>query len=181
MPNKKRTRREFLATSAGTVAVVTSIQPVRAAVFTADERSALAAAMDEIIPAAEGMPSATQAGGLDYLGRTIPSLPGLLDQFRQGLAGLDVQSRKSAGQPFAKLPRAGRVEVLSALERDNSAGFFALLRDFTYEAYYTRPEVWRQLGYESHLTDHPGPHMKPFDESVLSEVRKRGKLYREVS
>ena len=74
MPNKKRTRREFLATSAGTVAVVTSIQPVRAAVFTADERSALAAAMDEIIPAAEGMPSATQAGGLDYLGRTIPSL-----------------------------------------------------------------------------------------------------------
>jgi hypothetical protein len=179
MPKPKRTRREFLVTSAGTVAVVTSIQPARAAVFTADERATLSAAMDEIIPAAEGMPSATQAGGVDYLERTIPPLPGLLDQFRHGLAALDAQSRKSSGQPFAKLPQAARVQVLSALERDNS--FFVLLRDFTYEAYYTRPEVWRRLGYEWHPTDHPGPHMKPFDESVLSEVRKRGKLYREVS
>jgi len=181
MSKPKRTRREFLATSAGTVAVVASIQPARALVFTEDERATLSAAMDEIIPAAEAMPSATEAGGLDYLERTIPSLPRLLDQFRQGLAALDARSRESSGQPFTKLPQAGRVQVLNALERDNSSGFFALLRDFTYEAYYTRPEVWRRLGYEPHLTDHPGPHMKPFDESVLSEVRKRGKLYREVS
>lgn len=181
MPNRKRTRREFLATSAATAAIVTSIQPAQAAVFTPDERATLAAAMDEIIPAADGMPAASQVGGIDYLERVLPPLDGLLDQFRQGLAGLDAQSVKSSGQPFAKLPRAGRVEVLSALERNSSSGFFRVLRDFTYESYYTRPEAWKLLGYEPHLTDHPGPQMKPFDESALAQVRKRGKLYREVS
>jgi hypothetical protein len=179
MPNRKRTRREFLATGATTAAIVTSIQPARAAVFTPDERAALAAAMDEIIPATDGMPATSQVGGVDYLERVVPTVEGLLDQFRQGLAGLDAQSRKSSGQPFVKLPRADRVEVLSALERDGD--FFRTLRDFTYEAYYTRPEVWKRIGYESHLTADAGPHMKPFDESSLAQVRKRGKLYREVS
>ena len=179
MPDRKRTRREFLATGATTAAIVTSIQPARAAAFTPDERAALAAAMDEIIPAADGMPAASQVGGVDYLERVVPSVEGLLDQFRRGLAGLDAQSRKSASQPFAQLPRAGRVEVLSAIERDSD--FFRVLRDFTYEAYYTRPEVWKSIGYESHLTADAGPHMKPFDESTLAQVRKRGKLYREVS
>jgi hypothetical protein len=125
------------------------------------------------------MPAASEVGGVDYLERMVPSVEGLLDQFRQGLAGLNAQSRKSASQPFAKLSHARRVEVLSALERESD--FFRVLRDFTYEAYYTRPEVWKRLGYESHLTDHPGPQMKPFDESALAQVRKRGKLYREVS
>jgi hypothetical protein len=180
MPNRKRTRREFLGATT-TAAIVTSIQPARADVLTPDERAALAAAMDEIIPATDGMPAASQVGSLDYLERVVPSLDGLLDQFRRGLAGLDAQSRKSSGQPFAKLSHAGRVEVLTALERDSSPDFFRLLRDFTYEAYYTRPEVWKRLGYEPHLTDHPGPHMKAFDESTLAQVRKRGKLYREVS
>jgi hypothetical protein len=179
MSSRKRTRREFLATGATTAAIVTSIQPARAAIFTTAERTALAAAMDEIIPATDGMPSASQVGGVDYLEHVAPSVEGLLDQFRQGLAGLDAQSRKSSGQPFVKLSHTGRVEVLSALERDGD--FFRVLRDFTYEAYYTRPEVWKRIGYESHLTDDAGPHMKPFDESALAQVRKRGKLYREVS
>ena len=39
MSNRKRTRRKFLATGATTAAIVTSIQPARAAVFTEDERA----------------------------------------------------------------------------------------------------------------------------------------------
>jgi len=179
MQNRKRTRREFLATGATSAAIVTSIQSARAAVFSPNERATLAAAIDEIIPATDGMPAASQVGGVDYLERVVPTVEGLLDQFRQGLAGLDAESRKSSVQPFAKLSHARRVEVLSALERDSD--FFRVLRDFTYEAYYTRPEIWRRMGYEPHLTADAGPHMKPFDESTLAQVRKRGKLYREVN
>ena len=32
-----------------------------------------------------------------------------------------------------------------------------------------------------HPTNESGPHMKPFDDSVLAKVRKMPKLYREVS
>ena len=180
MPKYRWTRRQFLETSSGTAALVTFIQPATAAVFTPDERAALAAAMDEIIPAADGMPAATQVGGIEYLERVPLQLPGLLDQFRQGLAKLDAESRQRSGQPFRQLSRAERVEILKALER-HAPDIFRTLRDFVYEAYYTRPEVWQRIGYELHATDHAGPHMKPFDESVLAQVRKRGKLYREVS
>ena len=179
MPTKDLTRRTFLETGPGAV-LITSIQAAAAAVFTPAERETLTAAMDEIIPAADDMPSASQAGGVDYLERMIPPIQGLLEQFRQGLAKLDAVSRKLGSGPFAKLSRPDRVKVLAALERDGNPEFFATLRDFVYEAYYTRPDVWRRIGYESHLTDHRGPQMKPFDESVLAQVRKRGTLYREV-
>lgn len=100
MPNRKRTRREFLATGATTAAIVTSIQPARGAVFTTDERAALAAAMDEIIPAADGMPAASQVGGVDYLERVVPSVEGLLDQFGRDWPRW---KRKAANRPASPL------------------------------------------------------------------------------
>jgi hypothetical protein len=57
---------------------------------------------------------------------------------------------------------------------------FKVLRDFTYEAYYLQPKVWKLIGYEFHPTNERGPSMKPFDESALGEVRKRPRYYREV-
>lgn len=181
MSKGKWTRRKFLETGSGTAALVPFIQPAAAAVFTPDERAALSAAMDEIIPHAGNMPAATEVGGLDYLERVVPQLPGLLDQFRQGLAQLGAESHKRFSQSFAKLSPSERVQVLQVLERDAAPAFFRTLRDFVYEAYYLRPEVWQRIGYVSHLTDHTGPQMKPFDASVLAAVRKRGRLYREVS
>ena len=181
MANRRWTRRKFLEASSGTAALITFVQPAAGAVFTAPERETLAAAMDEIIPAADDMPGAGTMGCLDYLERTVAQLPGLAEQFRTGLATLDAESRGKLQQPFANLPRTGRVEILSAMERNLAPDFFRTLRDFVYEAYYTRPEIWQRLGYESHLTDHAGPIMEPFDEAVLAQVRARGKLYRETS
>ena len=43
-----------------------------------------------------------------------------------------------------------------------------------------QPQIWKLIGYEFYPTDHQGPHMKPFDESVLAEVMKKPKFYREA-
>ena len=99
MPNRKRTRREFLGATT-TAAIVTSIQPARAAIFTPDERAALAAAMDEIIPATDGMPAASQVGSLDYLERVVPSLDGLLDRSAGAWLGW---TRKAANRQASPL------------------------------------------------------------------------------
>ena len=181
MGHRRWTRRKFLEASSGTAALVTLIQPAAGAVFTEPERETLVAAMDEIIPAGDDMPGASTMGGLDYLERIVPRLPGLTEQFRGGLATLDAESRRRLQQPFAKLPREGRAEILAAIERDVAPEFFRTLRDFVYEAYYMRPEIWQRLGYESHLTDRAGPIMKPFDEASLAQVRTRGKRYREAT
>ena len=181
MANRRWTRRKFLEASSGTAALVTFVQPAASAVFTAPEREILVAAMDEMIPAADDMPAASTMGGLDYLERVVPQIAGLIEQFHLGLATLDAESRKRLQQPFAKLSSADRTQVLTAVEHDVAPDFFRTLRDFVYEAYYTRPVIWQRLGYESHLTDHAGPIMKPFNEALLTQVRTRGKLYREVT
>ena len=89
-------------------------------------------------------------------------------------------SKKNHRKQFASLASEQRVEILRAYERQ-SPEEFAALRDLVYEAYYTQPRVWRLIGYELHPTNESGPHVKPFDEAVLAQVKKMPRRYREVT
>ena len=93
---------------------------------------------------------------------------------------LDNSASETFKKPFDQIDRESRIELLAALEK-NSPRIFAMLRDSTYESYYTQPRIWKLIGYEFYPTDHAGPHMKPFDEAVLTEMRKRPKFYREAN
>lgn len=185
----KFTRRKFLGTSlAGSLAVgaaatgrgspVSSEPP--SALLDADQRESLRAAMNEIIPARDGMPAASDAGGLEYLERVGRGEPQIEADLKQALDGLERMSQSRFRAAFTKVSSLQRVEVLSALET-GSPEVFAKLRDHVYESYYTQPKVWKLIGYEFYPTNEAGPHMKPFDESVLAKVRQMPKLYREVS
>lgn len=157
------------------------VPAVTPAIFTDDERHLLRAAMDEIVPAADGMPSAGEVGGVEYLERVGREDAEAKTQLKKSLGALARLSRKEQRAPFVRLSRAKRTEVLRKFEASHPPSLFTTLRDFTYEAYYTNPRVWKLIGYEFYPTNHGGPKMKPFDESVLAKVKERGKLYREVS
>lgn len=135
--------------------------------------------MDEIIPAGDGMPAASQAGGLEYLERVSRQEPQIGADLEQALHALErlTESRFHAG--VASVTSSQRVEILTALETQSSE-VFAKLRDHVYEAYYIQPKIWQIIGYDFYPTNESGPHMKAFDESVLSNVRKMPRLYREV-
>lgn len=192
---KKWTRRRFLQTglkgsmivggravAAGSSATAGAPATGRAASPGLDrrQREVLRAAMDEIIPAGDGMPAASEVGGVDYLDRLAGENPGIKNDLEKGLAGLDELGRKLFGQGYASLSRAERVEALRRLEKQPRSELFAALRDFTYEAYYTQPRIWKLIGYEFHATNQSGPRLKPFDETILASVRKKPKLFREV-
>lgn len=166
------TRREFLAASAA--APLIAIE-TRAAVFDERERAVLQAAMDEIIPSMDGMPAASDAGGVSYLERVAGADATVANEIRNALLAL----AKCSTDPFEQLAHEARVAALRKLESENSLEF-AHLRDYVYESYYTQPKIWKLIGYEFYPTDHPGPDMQPFDESILADVRKRPKLYREA-
>jgi hypothetical protein len=191
----KWTRRKFLRTSLGSslvagagaalsggsaaLAAGLKSQPAQTG-LTSAQRAILRAAMDEIIPAVGDMPAASVVGGADYVDRVARENPGLRKIIAQSLASLESLSKKRIGKTFAALPSSQRIETLQAFEKQ-SAESFITLRDFTYEAYYTEPRVWKLIGYELHPTNESGPRMKPFDESVLAQVKKMPKRYREVS
>lgn len=143
------------------------------------ELNVLKAAMDEMIPKNGAMPAASEAGGVEYLARLSGELPGLGDDLRRGLAALNHESRSRFGKSFAALSSEERVEILKHLEK-SSPKTFTTLRDYTYEAYYIQPQVWKLLDYTLYPTNGAGPKMKPFDEAVLANVRRKPKYYREV-
>jgi len=183
------TRRTFLETALAGPAVIGVAaeakvaqalrQPVSAP-FGRQWRESLRAAMDEIIPARDGMPAASDAGGLDYLERVSRQESQIGADLQQALDALARLSESRFHAAFASVSSAQRVETLTALEAQ-SPEVFASLRDRVYESYYTQPRIWKLIGYDFHPTNESGPQMKPFDDSALASVRKMPKLYREVS
>ena len=191
---KKWTRRKFLETGlkgsvivgAGAVGAATRSSLISAernqppdSPFGRGNRETLRAAMDEIIPASDGMPAASEAGGVEYLERVARETPRIRKNLVTALSALEKSSQKHSRTAFASLPRETRVEALKDFEIESPQDF-ATLRDLVYESYYTQPKIWKLIGYEFHPTNQSGPRMKPFDDAVLANVRKMPKLYREV-
>ena len=176
------TRRRFLIAAAAGAAARGLALPVAGPQgapppLPARTRATLRAAMDAIVPAADGMPAAGEAGVLGYLEGVAAREPDVKEQLRRAAAALDRRARPA---PFASLKDAGRVRALEALEAKEPA-LFESLRDLVYEGYYTRPEVWKLLGFEFYGPDRPGPGAPEFDEEAVARVGALPPLYRKVT
>jgi hypothetical protein len=143
-----------------------------------DERT-LAAVIEEIIPAGEGMPSASEAGVLHYFRQLAGQLPELPEALREALDAVEGSSQERFGGAFLDLSTPQRIDALERLEEEDP-GVFGGLSVFVYEAYYVQPAVWELLGYEPYPTGEAGPSMEPFDEAALDRVRSAPALYRGV-
>ena len=186
---RKWTRRTFLGTSVAGPLVFGGAQAAKQVARLAaleGRPSALAAqevlrrAMDEIIPAADGMPAASEVGGEEYLTHFASTNADVRDELQKSVDQLQRLSQARFGKDFVRLLRAQRVAILKEFERQVPQ-LFAALRDDIYEAYYTQPRVWKQIGYKFYPTNAAGPPMKPFDDRALYEVRKKPKRYRGVN
>ena len=142
-------------------------------------RGNLQAAMDLIIPASDGMPSASEAGGLMYLERLVERDKDAAVDIAKALDVADAFSQRSFQKSFADLEKKDQVAVLQDME-SSANGLFGLLRAYVYESYYEQPAIWKLIGYELYPTDYAGPHLAPFDESLIANVRKMPKLYKDA-
>ncbi|HEX4169013.1 MAG TPA: gluconate 2-dehydrogenase subunit 3 family protein [Bryobacteraceae bacterium] len=174
----KPSRRVFLGASAATPVLIAAIQPAAQA-LAPDVQSALKTVMDLLIPASDGMPSASEAGGVSYLENLMQRNKDAAADITRGLQVADAFSERSFNQPFRKLEKSGQIAVLREME-NTALGVFDALRAYVYESYYTQPAIWKLIGYELYPTDHAGPHVKPFDHSLLANVRKMPKLYKDA-
>lgn len=172
------TRRGFLAVSAVAPALIRTIEPAVQPVQQ-EAPTNLATVMDLLIPESDGMPSATQAGGLHYLQSLMHRDKDAATDISKALQVAEAFSMRSFQKSFASLATHDQIAVLTEME-NTALGVFDLLRAYVYESYYLQPGIWKLIGYELYPTDHAGPHMKPFDDSLVANVRKMPKLYREV-
>ncbi|HMC02157.1 MAG TPA: gluconate 2-dehydrogenase subunit 3 family protein [Flavobacteriaceae bacterium] len=105
------------------------------------QQETLKFAMDEVIPANDKMPSASQVGGVTYILEIIEELPDLLTLFEGLIAQLDEMSDYN----FSKIDKSERIAILKTLE-ENKPELFKVLKDFTYESYYTNETVYKLIG-----------------------------------
>ncbi len=176
------TRRRFLAVTAARTAAAGAARRGLArgaappAPFTARARATLRAAMDGVVPAADGMPAASEAGVAAYLEAVASRDAAVRRSLVRAASALDA---RAGGRGFAPLESPERIRVLAALEEE-AAPDFESLRDLVYEGYYTRPAVWERLGFTFYGPDRPGPGVGVFDEATVAGVLSRGPLWRKV-
>lgn len=141
--------------------------------YTAAEVQALGAAMDEIVPGGEGMPSACTVGGVAYLQSLVWQYPDISEQIGRFLNALAQKSNDQFHEKFTDLRPDQRVQVLAAIEKTDARLFGGFLRS-VYESYYASPRV---LG----LIWCPPNALTANDiETLLAPVRKLQHVYREV-
>jgi hypothetical protein len=176
--DKTPTRRTFFGAGAATPVLISAIQPAAQA-LAQGVQSTLRTVMDLLIPASDGMPSASEAGGLRYLQSLMAHDKDAAADIGKGLTVADAFSKRSFGKAFSRLERNDQIAVLKDME-NTAPGVFDALRAYIYESYYTQPATWKRIGYELNPTDHLGPHLKPFDDSLLENVRNMSRLYRDA-
>jgi len=175
------TRREFLTRSVWLALLPSaprafpgkSALSVAAAVFSSSELEILTAAMDQVIPEGDGMPSAGAAGAVRYLEYLGWQYSNIQEEISRFLETLGQASAAEFGNDFAKLSLDQRLHVLTGLEKTDASSFSNFV-SYLYEAYYTRPQV---LGL---LWCAPSELAVRDDEDLLAPVRKLTHLYREV-
>lgn len=170
-----------IAISAGSLSLLYSCAPGETStkVLSIELQKILTAAMDEIIPARDGMPAASETGGLNYLQKLLERTPEQAKTLSEGLSTLNNQSNKKFKDDFIKITGEERTSLLQEQEKDN-ATFFNQLRDLTYESYYLSPQVWKLIGYEPHPTLTSGPLMDSFDEKLLDRVRTLPTIFKDI-
>lgn len=174
----KSTRRVFLRASAAAPVLIGAIQPAAHA-LAQSVPGTLKNVMDLMIPASDGMPSASEAGGLSYLRSLMDHDKDVAADIGKCLAVVDAFSERSFTRPFTQLEKYDQIAVLKDVE-NSASGVFDALRAYIYESYYTQPAIWKLIGYDLYPTDRLGPHLKPFDDSLLETVRNMPKLYRDA-
>ena len=148
-------------------------------VLTPERQKLLTLLMDDIIPASSSMPSASQAGGVEYLTKLFGQEEWIAAGFDQLLDKLVRYNASLGHDPFESMPQDDRISVLRGFESDHPE-LFDTLRKFVYESYYINEDIWKRIGYEPYPTLAPGPKMDPFESAMLDQVRKRSPMYKDA-
>jgi Gluconate 2-dehydrogenase subunit 3 len=140
--------------------------------FGLQELKLLVAAVDEVIPRSDHMPSASAAGGVAYLQQLGWQYDNISKEIGAFLHLLQKASEEESSIGFADLESERRVALMKGIEKSNAKLFSSFIA-YVYEAYYTRPQVQGLLSCSV-------PATPDDDELLLAPVRKLARFYREV-
>jgi len=153
------------------------------AVLDEDRARTLRAWVNALIPADGERPNAGDIGAAEYIDATAFLAPPLRALLIDAVDAIDRLGVELHGAGFGDIDSAGQAATLRHVEETDASGAFALIRDLTYEAYYTDRRVLDELERETgwrYETTYSGSEMEPFDERLLASMRTAPATWREA-
>ena len=147
--------------------------------FSDAQRALVKSVADRIIPPDQGFPGAGELGVADYIDGIAAGSEDIKRLFAHGLSRIEGGAQGRSATGFAALPDEQKDDVLRELEA-GEPGFFEELVRHTYNGYYTNPTIIARLGLEVRPPQPLGYDLEPGDLTLLENVKKRGRMYREV-
>jgi Gluconate 2-dehydrogenase subunit 3 len=146
--------------------------------FSYEQRRAVAALCDVIIPGDERSPGASSVGVPDFMDEWIsapyPEQQNDRKEILAGLAWLDGESQKRFQKMFARLSEVQQREICDDIcfvrnakpEFKTAANFFAKFRNLAAGGFYTTPQGWKDIQYTGNVAlakfDGPPPEVLKF-------------------
>ena len=152
--------------------------------------------LDTIVPGGDGFPGAGELGAGAHVGGdgfpgagelgvgahvdgVVGASTALRGLFSDGLPAIEIASSGRYSRHFGELTGDERLAVLKGVEAERPAFFHELVRH-TYAGYYATPRIMGLLGLEQRAPQPLGYDMEPFDPSLVENVKRRGKVYRDA-
>ena len=159
------------------------------AILTVEQLALLEAIQNRLIPAQDEMPGAGDVGCANTLDRFLSERPALRRPVLAALGAVEAAAgaraqpsveddAESTHAAFAGLAEAEQDAALRAVESARPE-LFQMLLGQTYTAYYTNPAVLLILGWKPPQPE-GFPTPPPFDEALLANVKRRGKVWRDA-
>lgn len=133
----------------------------------------LTAALDRVIPPVDELAGAGEMG----LTEVVIDRSRADDRFWDALS--TVLNALPSPDDFLKLNGDGQDGAIRAAEKSHPDAF-KLWLDVVYTIYYMQPEVHLWLSWHGRPPQPEGNVMPPWDESILSVIRKREPFWRQV-
>ncbi len=147
--------------------------------FVDSQRALMRQVLNRIVSAGGGFPAAGDLGVADYVDAVVGRSPELKQLFAEGLAQIQIAGETSTSKGFAGMSDREKNAVLRRVESSHPAFFEALVKH-TYNGYYSNPKVIELLGPKVHLPLPLGYDLEPGNLDLLENVKKRGRVYREI-
>ncbi len=138
----------------------------------------LSSVLDCIIPKTGVLPGAGELGVAEHVEGVSGTTQHNRRRLSEGLKAIDVNSFMMYAREFDDLSDDEKICLLQRLESE-LPDFFQLLIKETYSGYYTNFKILKAKGLRIQVPQPEGFKLNEFDLSLLVNVQKRSKFYRD--
>ena len=134
--------------------------------------------MDLLIPAVDNLPGAGSMGLIIELEKLCKKYEIVYFSIKRIINAIELDPISRANGSFLFMDEEKQIEILETIELNLSEDFSIFLNGI-YSIYYMDKNVKKRIDWEYNSIQPQGFEIKPWDESILDEIKKRKPFWKD--